>query len=299
MNTTTQPKAVVQLPTVQLIGAPKAGTSAVADWLFDMGGFCRPRVFAGEPWYYSKEVHFFDDDGRFHQGVEFYGERFPEQLVVNGEPAVCSMDATPDTLAFAERVRYAYDVAGGNQADTLRIIAILREPASRELSLYNHLAFDCRNLPIEERTSWHDQVINADGTIMSFDEFVVETSIPALRRDSGPGMSTRHSLYASHLLKWFQLFDRKQILVLSYDELVFRPEALQDRIQQFLGCTFPVGLERANSNESDYKVKVPSPEARKVLDHVFAPLNEQLYMLLESCPGPIMEQNPFPRFEER
>ena len=142
-----------KLPTVQLIGAQKAGTSAIADWLFDHGGFERPEVMEGEPWYYSKEVHFFDIEERYCQGVDFYAQRF----VNVGR----TMDATPDTFPFAERVRAIYEQAGGGQVDSVQFIVILRDPIARELSLYNHLAFDLRHTmhhfqsrPLRPHPSW-------------------------------------------------------------------------------------------------------------------------------------------------
>jgi hypothetical protein len=286
---------MVRLPTVQLIGAQKAGTSAVADWLFEEGRFCRPTVHGDEPSYYSKEVHFFDSELRYKQGVTFYAQRFLNCGAMNGLDR--TMDATPDTLPFADRVRSTYEAAGGGQVKTVKIIVILREPVSRELSLYNHLAFDCRRLGSSERTSWHKQATHENESIMLFDEFVFDKSIPALGRETGPGRSTRHGLYATHLRKWFELFDRKQILVLSYDELQHDPGKLQARIQTFLGYTIPGQLRRSNSNDSQYKIESPSCEAKQALLTVFAPLNEQLYHLLESNPGPSMEPRPFPRFQ--
>ena len=281
---------MVQLPSVQLIGAQKAGTSAIADWLFEEGGFHRPKVFDDEPDYYSKECHYFDLDWRYGQGVEFYAKRFEHC----GER---SLDASPDTLPFAGRVRSTYEKGGGNQAGTLKIIVILREPVSRELSLYNHLAFDCRYLPDAERNEWHTQVLRENGIIMSFDEFVRDKSIPALGQENGPGRSTRHGLYAKHLSKWFEVFDRKQILVLSYDELQHNPGKLQERIQSFLGFEIPGQLKRSNSNDSPHKVQLPSREAKAMLLKVFAPFNEKLYQILEASPGPPMEQQPFPEFQ--
>ncbi len=133
---------------------------------------------------------------------------------------------------------------------------------------------------------------------MSFDEFVHNASVPALARTTGPGRSTRHGLHATHLRKWFELFDRNQILVLGYDELKDHPQQLQERIQTFLGRTFPGRLRRSNSNDSQYKIQLPSYEANETLLATFAPLNENLYELLESNPGPSMEQRPFPRFQE-
>jgi hypothetical protein len=285
---------VVQLPSLQLIGAQKAGTSAIADWLFE-GGFSRPHIFGNEPWYYSKEVHFFDSEWRYDQGLEFYAKRF-QDVNSAGLDNTPTMDATPDTFPFAERVRSTYETAGGNQANSVKMIVILREPVARELSLYNHLAFDCRSLDFSERTEWHSQVTKADDSVMPFDEFVRDVSIPALGRNAGPGRSTRHGLYATHLRKWFELFDREQILVLSYDELQREPQRLQERIQQFLGRTVPGGLRRSNSNDCRYKVVLPSDEAKERLSSVLAPHNEKLYQLLESYPGPAMEQRPFPRF---
>lgn len=273
-----------QIPTVQLIGAQKAGTSAIADWLFSEGNFQRPRVFEGEPWYFSKEVHFFDSNERFSKGLNFYKTRY--------HPVGPCLDATPDTLQFAERVHSIYTEA--NMTADLRIIVILRDPILRELSLYNHLAFDCRTLAKSELTSWHEQVQNDDGSIMTFDEFVDQISIPALSRKDGQGQSSRHGLYVNHLREWFDLFNRDQILVLNYTELCEHPEKLSKRIEQFLGRTVVGSLKRSNVNDNPYKVKFPSAKARRKLATVFDPLNEELYKLLNEFPGPAMEERPYP-----
>mgnify|MGYP005848229249 CR=1 FL=1 len=286
----TQSQLLFHLPTVQLIGVQKAGTSALADWLFDEGGYCRPKVFDNEPWYYSKETHFFDIDSRYNHGVSFYAKRF-----LNSGPR--NMDATLDTLLFADRVRAIYDAAGGNQAIELKILVILREPVSRELSLYNHLAYDCRNLSSAERNDWHNQVLKNDGTIMSFDEFVDTVSIPGLKRVSGPGRSSRHGLYAKHLNNWFQLFGREQILILSYSELLKNAPKIQERVRMFLGHAIPGSICQSNSNDSRDKIKAPSSRAARSLLSIFGPENEKLYQLLRDKRGPPMEQRPYPEFE--
>jgi len=285
---------VVRLPTVQLIGAQKAGTTAIATWLYN-GGFRRPKVFDGEPHHYRKEVHFFDLEWRYKQGIHFYADRF-KNSTHNLQEFSLTLDATPNTLPFAERVRTTYEAAGGGQAHTVKIIVILREPISRELSLYNHLAFACRNFAPNERTTWHNQVVNEDGSIMSFDDFILQKSVPSLERESD-----QDRLYAKHLQKWFKLFDRGQILILSYDELQNQPKQLQERLETFLGCKIPGELPRSNSKDSEHKVLLPTPAASKAIETlrgIFTPLNEELYELLESNPGQNMEQRPFPRFED-
>ena len=284
---------MAQLPAVQLIGAQKAGTSAIAEWLFE-GGFRRPRVFDGEPWFYRKETHFFDIDWNFHKGIDYYASRF-EDGITGGAPA---LDATPDTLAFAQRVHDIYQLAGS--ATTVKIIVILRNPIARELSLYNHLAYDCRSLDSSQLSGWHKQVTRPDNSIMSFDEFVHDVSMPALATDDsedhGLGRSSRHGLYANHLLDWFKLFDRNQILVLNYVELCKHPQILQERIQSFVGRIVPGNLRHENRNDSPQKVLMPSREAKQCLESFMKPHNERLYQLLEAHTGPSMELRPFPRF---
>ncbi|KAL3827154.1 hypothetical protein ACHAXA_006709 [Cyclostephanos tholiformis] len=279
------------LPTVQLIGAQKAGTSAISEWLFE-GGFRPSRVFDGEPYYYRKEAHFFDIDWNFHRGMEYYASRYEGTC---GAPA---LDATPDTLAFAQRVHDIYLSAGC--ATTVKIIVVLRDPIARELSLYNHLVYDCQRLDPSQLSDWHKQVTKTDNSIMSFDEFVRDVSLPALATDEaqdyGLGRSSRHGLYANHLQDWFRLFDRNQILVLSYDELCNNPKKLQQRVQGFIGRIVPGDLCHKNSSNSPIKVQMPSCEARQCLQSFMKPHNERLYQLLEAHIGPPMEQRPFPRF---
>ena len=128
----------------------KKSQTILVSWLFDgAGGFHRPRVFVNEPWYFSKEVHFFDNESRYRQGEEFYEKRFEDARTTTGQANgshAWAMDAMPNTLQFPEKARATYEAAGGKQDKTVKILVILCDPVARELSLYNHLAYDCRNL---------------------------------------------------------------------------------------------------------------------------------------------------------
>jgi Ca2+-binding EF-hand superfamily protein len=163
------------------------------------------------------------------------------------------------------------------------------------------MAYACRNSDQSELSDWHKQVARSDGTIMTFDEFVRDVTKPSLAsneaQDLGKGRSSRHGLYANHLKEWFRLFNRNQILVLSYDELRTAPEKVQNRIQLFLERTISGKLQKKiNSNDSQEKILTPSTEARQCIESIMKPHNELLYQLLEENPGPSMEQRPFPRF---
>jgi hypothetical protein len=103
------------------------------------------------------------------------------------------------------------------------------------------------------------------------------------------------------LKRWFRAFDRKQILVLAFDELKTNITAFSDRIRQFLGLSyvpleFPAAVNsNAKKNVSSFPLP-PCPEQRRVANF-FERSNAQLYELLELSPGPEMEQRPFPKFE--
>ncbi len=288
------PKDMHQLPPVLLIGVQKAGTTAIGHWLFD-AGFRKSHVFDGEPFFYDKEPHFFDYPEEFKKGIKFYASRFQTDAGESGAPA---LDATPDTFRYPERVRETYLKAGGNQVNDVKMIVILRDPVTRELSLYNHIVNDYLENP-DNPTPVFRSISKKDGSVMSFEEYVDTVSIPTLTgKDSCP--NSRNSLYALHLEKWFKLFSRRQILVLSYEELKRDKNVFCKRIMEFLGhdISEEIVVNTLNTQESEIKLLEPSPETREKLLRVLKPQYTELYQLLDKWPGPPMEQRPFPRFPE-
>lgn len=284
-------RKVVSLPNVLVIGSQKAGTSAIAAFLF-MHRFRRPIYFKDELEYFSKEVHYFDHEDRYAQGIHFYAKRFPYADELD------YLDATPNTFFYPERVRKTYNEAGGNQAETVRLIVLLREPISRELSLYNHMAHDYKVLGLVD--DFTRDILKEDNSMMSFDQFVEKVTIPTLQKEFGH-QSSRSGLYARYLEKWFQYFDRTQILVLSYDELQTDTEKIKERVEAFLQTSVEGKFKQSNElSGSDFtKLSLPSCNAKtKLQTTIFNIENEKLYKLLESHPGPPMEQRPFPRFKD-
>eukprot|EP00584_Thalassiosira_punctigera_P008699 CAMPEP_0172540804 /NCGR_PEP_ID=MMETSP1067-20121228/11732_1 /TAXON_ID=265564 ORGANISM="Thalassiosira punctigera, Strain Tpunct2005C2" /NCGR_SAMPLE_ID=MMETSP1067 /ASSEMBLY_ACC=CAM_ASM_000444 /LENGTH=348 /DNA_ID=CAMNT_0013326721 /DNA_START=153 /DNA_END=1199 /DNA_ORIENTATION=+ len=270
-GTTTEemPKLQLALPNILFIGAQKAGSTSVSTWLF-RGGVCRAEIFADEPIYFGKEVHFFDKKARYDRGVEFYARRFQHCLVSGNTEFI--MDATPDYLTYPTRIAEVYANAGPEALSKLKLMVILREPISRELSLYNHMIF-----------------YGHEG--LTFEQHAV-----SIRKGKGNPHWVSTGKYVNHLKKFASFLSREQILVLSYDEVRTDPKKTQWRIQQFLGGEFPGELETLNTHENPNKLRVVSPKARKVLGRMFEKKNEELYEFLETNPGPWMEQRPFPRF---
>ena len=106
-------------------------------------------------------------------------------------------------------------------------------------------------------------------------------------------------LYSLFLKEWFQMFERHQILVLSYDELKQNPSSCLDRLKRFLclptDAVKPGKLHQTNGKPTSEKH--PTCHTQTMLAKNYAPFNEELYKLLEDNRGTAAEQHPFPRFQ--
>ena len=104
-----------RLPTFLILGAPKAGTTALAGYLAD-----HPEVFVAP----EKEVHFFDR--RFDLGVDWYRSRFAE---ATSELAIG--EASP-TYMYRDKVLERI----GAVLPAPRLIVLLRNPIDRAYSQF-------------------------------------------------------------------------------------------------------------------------------------------------------------------
>ena len=202
------------------------------------------------------------------------------------------LDATPNYLPCAQRVYDTYndEKVSGDLMRRLKLILILREPISRELSWYNHKAF---MIKYGQNTTWNKDVSYENGTIKSFDEYSEELKNALMRNPKGA-----FGLYVDHLRTWVELFDRKRLLILNYEELLQDPSKIQWRISKFLDTEFAGVIGHANVKAGVSKVDKVPLHARQVLEPLFREKNEELYEFIRDHPGPLMEQNPYPRFDE-
>jgi hypothetical protein len=143
-------------------------------------------------------------------------------------------------------------------------------------------------------TWYRDVVRKDDGTIKTFTEYC--EFIKGYMVKGAKSYSVYR--YVEHLKAWTALFDRSQLLVLSYDELRKDPSKVQGRIEQFLGTKFFGALAKLKESGGVSKVKELPESAIRVLEPLLRDLNEELYDFLRDNPGPVMEQRPFPRFNE-
>lgn len=139
------------------------------------------------------------------------------------------IDGTPDTVMFPERVYSTYKTKAPELLTDLKIIVTLREPTPRELSWYNHMvdmASEYKKNGTTKIPNWIRTVLGVEKEstpIMNVDEYTHHLAHGKLHEKI-----RQDSFYAKHLTKWFELFDRHQILILSYDELKADPYKVQN-----------------------------------------------------------------------
>ena len=300
------------IPNVLLIGTQKGGTTALANWMKTQLGICNAKKFPGEPPYFDKEVHFFDHSTRYSQGVSFYAKRFRHCF---NNAARYAMDATPNTMLHPERIHEIYKQINNHreQRSPLKLILVVREPASRMLSMYNHMVSEVVHHNYAKlgdvTTQWYG-IVAKDETgksLLSFQEFVTQNVINIHNNTN----ERRHhesfysGSYGDAVERLSKEFDRSsQLLILGYDELKLNPTKVQWRVKAFLGIQMSdhddnnknKNFATANNKASKYKVSKMDCDTQNLLLKEYQPLNDDFYHFLEANSGPAMEARPFPKF---
>jgi Sulfotransferase family len=218
-----------RLPDFFLIGAPKAGTTALHAALAQ-----HPQLHLSavkEPKYYlcgDSPPPTYKGPGDAHSNQEWIWQRSRYQELFAGasEGARCG-ESTPFYLNSGDALRRIAD-----DVPDARLIAVLRDPVDRAYSNWMHLWVDglepcadiveaCRREP--ERIAagwapfWHYQSVG---------------------------------MYGGQLARLFGMFPREQVLVLRYRDLVDTPEETLNRVAGFLDV------------EQDAVVSVPADNSR-------------------------------------
>ncbi|XP_076844136.1 heparan sulfate glucosamine 3-O-sulfotransferase 1 [Brachyhypopomus gauderio] len=183
-----------RLPGVLIIGVRKGGTRALIEMLS-----LHSHVAAAQ-----NEVHFFDWDSHYQQGLGWYASQMPHalpgQLTVEKTPAYFTCSKVP------ERV--------WNMNPDVRLLLIVRDPVVRVLSDYtqvfhNHLQKGKRPPPL-------DALLLRAGQ--------VNAAYKAVNR----------SVYHEHMRRWLRLFPRRSLHVVDGDALVREPLAEMRAVERFL-----------------------------------------------------------------
>lgn len=242
--------ALRPLPDFLILGAQKAGTTALYAYLRWHPDITGPSF---------KEVSFFDR--HYAHGERWYRAHFPVRrrtLVGEASPSYLFHPQAPERVA--------------RMLPNARLIALLRNPAERALSHYQHeVALGREPLSFEDAIDQEDERMGGE--------------LERMLRD--PSYFSRawwnftyvaRGRYAEQLERWFASFPREQLLVLLTDELAADTAGTYRRVLGFLGAeahdldSYPRIFDR------DYADMEPATRAQ--LDELFAEPNRRLAALL-------------------
>lgn len=229
------------LPDFFLLGAPKAGTTALHAALA-----AHPQLYLSP----VKEPKFFLCDGRPPRG---FGQRGPgdahsaREWIWRRDQYEALFDAAPAGLLRGESTPfYLYDRAAQQRIQEAvpdaKLLVVLRDPIDRAYSNWMHL--------------WSDG-------LEPIDDFAAAWAAEDRRVEQGwaPFWHYRRlGLYGEQLRDLIDRFGQDQVHVLRYRDLVETPGQALDAVSTFLGVSTGLisGAERANS----HPYVTPSAQAR-------------------------------------
>lgn len=204
-------------PNFFLLGAAKAGTTSLHHYLVQHAQIYLPQ---------EKEIQFFTDEALFVKGPEFYLKHY-----FRGARAFCARgEATP--LYFHRPELVAPRLKEYFGLSRLRFVVVLRNPAKRAWSHYQHM----RRLGLEP---------------LGF-EPALEKEAARMREEPRSWFSYySDGLYANQLEHWFQHFSEDRFLVLSQDDLIEDLDRELRKIFCFLGIDTNARIkDKAVKNEA-------------------------------------------------
>jgi len=238
------------LPGFLVLGAQKAGTTALYAYLRR-----HPEV-TGPSW---KEVSFFDR--HWARGTRWYRGNFPlRRRAVVGE-------ASPSYLFHPLAPSRVHAVV-----PEARLVALLRNPIDRALSHYHHeVALGRERLSFEEALDAEERRTAGEVERLLADDRAFSTAW-------WDHTYVARGLYADQLERWWELFPREQLLVLTTDELGADPASAYARVLEHVGAPPYELQEYPRVFERDYAPM--STETRERLRALFDEPNRRLERLL-------------------
>ena len=179
-------------PKFLIIGAQKAGTTSLYNYLCE-----HPELISNNTW---KEVHFFDKRENINKGLGSYLGSFPSYFKARGK---ITFEATPDYLFYdwvPKRIK--------NLVGSIKLIAILREPASRAFSAWKmyHSFKETNNAHLR---NLYDP--------RSFDEAIADEMNETNYPDNYEFYYLDRGKYALQLQRYFSVFGRNNVLVIDFN----------------------------------------------------------------------------------
>lgn len=210
------------IPNLFIIGAPKCGTTSLAQLLARNNAIFLPLM---------KESHFFDNDQRFNEG-----DVYLRALYKKGINKKYCCDASPTYMARHEKVIPRMTNLISN-LHAVRFIIILRDPVARFCS---HVAHNRLRLTesrhLNEVARFEIEKLGEGANVEEL-EYIM------------PGF------YGQQLERWLHYFDRHQFCILFSTDLIVSSKLVCSRLQHFLG------VPRFSSTQTEQRNKSGMPRS--------------------------------------
>lgn len=211
-------------PSFFVIGAQKAGTTTLHDWLSQHPQICLPKI---------KETHFFSETERYQRGFEWYAAQFSKKK----NPCCIFGEVDPDYLFFSEVETRIQQVA-----ESPKFIVILREPLRRAYSHY-----------LMTRRRGYESL--SFGQALNIEEKRCETG-DRYCLDNFSYLA--RGLYASQILRIRKAFPFSKVLFLKFDDLFNNhSEDVFKQICSFIGVDYCYDRMKINFSKKSNQSSVP------------------------------------------
>lgn len=184
-----------RLPHALIIGMSKAGTRALGDYL-GLHSSIKSTV---------REVHFFDRDGNYSKGYEWYKSQLPFS-----EEGQLTIERTPMYVVYNKVPERIYKMNS-----SIKLILVVKEPLKRAVSEYVHNCAD-----------------SAKYCEKTFEQYAILPDTGEVNTGYKP---LTKSIYYRHMPRWYKYFSQDQIFIVDGDDLVVNPLRELKKLEIFLG----------------------------------------------------------------
>jgi hypothetical protein len=234
------------LPNFIGIGAPKAGTT----WVFEALNK-HPQIYMPP----AKELHFFADYN-IGTSIEEYTSYF-EKVNPRMHQAIGEISATYLTSVHApERIK--------NLIPNVKLLICVRNPIDQVYSLYWHMLRQNFNLSQKDKipTSFEEAIEKYEQTLLS------------------------QALYFTNIQKWLNHFDKSQLKIIFFDDIIAEPQGVISDLFQFLEVDPEASYDLPKNNFSTRQgVSPKNTTYHQIYKSLYGFANKQIYHQLKKMIG--------------
>jgi hypothetical protein len=255
------------VPEIFIIGAAKCGTTSLHELLSRHPDICSGGM---------KEKHFFDEPAEMFKGGFFAMQNYRESFRKDSKSCKYFIDSTPAYIrgTAIDNMNVTFSPTALSQK---KFILLLREPAERECSWYQHFARGCishvhsvfgRN---PERLSWpRKEICKEDRYFYCYKlgcfNGTTDITRENYRREVMLSFANYYKLrghslfYHEQISRWLRFVRREQLFIVSFRALIEDTGAIMKNLTVYLNISsnfFGPSVQLPKENVNDVKEKFP------------------------------------------